>query len=539
MKWISLILLCMLSNMLEAQNLEKAVQFGGENNEIASEMVTTDGNNLYLAYTFKDVTIIDGEALESIGEEDVLLVKYDILNDTILWYLHLGSVLGDEITALTVDPNGDIVIGGTFWFELDIGSIQLSTEFSSKGLFLTKITGEGVPLWAQKMEGSGISELIDLQADGNNDILLTAFFEGEMNLLDTFLLAVDQTASLLAKTTSNGDLDWIVAIDGTGRNQSKALAISETNNVVLTGIFDGRTIIQQDTIAANSNDEDIFLAQFTQEGSYQWLVKAGGVFDDQPGDLKFDEEGNVWLTGSFVGVMESEPDLRLESLGGNPDAFILKFDQDGNTLMGTSFGGSLIQSPISMSSKFEQIHLAGLYRGEWKAGTFAFDAESNGNLGFYLKLDAEQNPIEAISLQSEAGNIFISDLIGLTENKILLLGTFDADIRFSDQTILSTTGGQDLFLLKFDLGGTTSSNSLIPGNIKKMGLIPNPTTGIITLQIPNGEIQKIIIYDILGNHLLSTENTDKIDLTFFPTGEYFVSVITPLGEIFTEKIVKY
>ncbi len=74
--------------------------------------------------------------------------------------------------------------------------------------------------------------------------------------------------------------------------------------------------------------------------------------------------------------------------------------------------------------------------------------------------------------------------------------------------------------------------------LPQVKLYPNPTSDVVRVQLPNNqEVQKIIVYNLMGKKII-TQNTNKIDLSQYPSGAYLVEIITKSGETQTRKVIK-
>lgn len=92
----------------------------------------------------------------------------------------------------------------------------------------------------------------------------------------------------------------------------------------------------------------------------------------------------------------------------------------------------------------------------------------------------------------------------------------------------------------FDYGITMDINSLISNN--QLNISPNPFDDYIHLKFTNkpSEINRVEIYNVLGENLLSVSNLNQenfIDLKF-QKGIYILCVISNDGKIFTKKLIK-
>ena len=69
-----------------------------------------------------------------------------------------------------------------------------------------------------------------------------------------------------------------------------------------------------------------------------------------------------------------------------------------------------------------------------------------------------------------------------------------------------------------------------------ISIYPNPVSEIIYIK-SNLELTKIELFDILGKRVLTTNNTDKVNVTNLKTGVYFLKIQSSKGQI-TKKIIK-
>jgi hypothetical protein len=73
-------------------------------------------------------------------------------------------------------------------------------------------------------------------------------------------------------------------------------------------------------------------------------------------------------------------------------------------------------------------------------------------------------------------------------------------------------------------------------------LVPNPTTGELSIKNYELGITNIEIYDIYGrkqssNHLITSSSNHLINIVSLPTGIYFVKISTEVGDV-VRKIIK-
>lgn len=80
---------------------------------------------------------------------------------------------------------------------------------------------------------------------------------------------------------------------------------------------------------------------------------------------------------------------------------------------------------------------------------------------------------------------------------------------------------------------TEEYNQIVINTVK---IYPNPATDIINVN-STIEIQKIQLFDLLGKQVLSTNQTQQIDISHLPVGVYLLKAVTNNKQTITEKII--
>ena len=75
----------------------------------------------------------------------------------------------------------------------------------------------------------------------------------------------------------------------------------------------------------------------------------------------------------------------------------------------------------------------------------------------------------------------------------------------------------------------SSSNTII---------YPNPTTGLLNIDVEANSIKSITIYNAQGQQLWAKPALNKINLSNLSNGTYFLNIETEQGEIIVKSIVK-
>ncbi len=95
------------------------------------------------------------------------------------------------------------------------------------------------------------------------------------------------------------------------------------------------------------------------------------------------------------------------------------------------------------------------------------------------------------------------------------------------------------FIHKYKISENTLSNDDINLDDKRKNFIvyPNPTSDILNIKIQNFDIEKVVLYDLTGNHLKEF-NSNEIDLSNFKSGIYLIKIYTTSNSVINSKIIK-
>jgi hypothetical protein len=260
--------------------------------------------------------------------------------------------------------------------------------------------------WA-KQDASGLSIAggDDIAVDGLGNSYVTGRFQvsatfgaGESN--ETTLTSAGGWDIFVAKYDSNGELLWVKQIVSSGNDENgENIAIDSSGNCYVTGFFQGEATFGEEPNEiklTSSGSFDIFFAKYNSSGGLEWVKKAGGSGSDQGYAVVIDGLNNSYVTGIFSGTVNFDeyPNVTELTSAGGWDIFVAKYDSSG--------------------------------RLEW-----AKKAGSQGNdQGINIDVDA-------------SGTSYVT-------------GRFRGSAIFGDepnQTILSSAGGYDIFVAKYDSSG--------------------------------------------------------------------------------------
>jgi len=149
------------------------------------------------------------------------------------------------------------------------------------------------------------------------------------------------TITITATTTVKG---WARTWGGGDSDEGYGVAVDGNGNVYTTGWFQGTIDFDPTTGVdshASNGGRDVFLSKFNSDGEFQWARTWGGGSEDYGYGVAIDESGYAYITGSYAGAVDFDPDIGTTSKtsNGSDDVFLSKFTSNGEFQWVRTWGG--------------------------------------------------------------------------------------------------------------------------------------------------------------------------------------------------------
>jgi len=152
--------------------------------------------------------------------------------------------------------------------------------------------------------------------------------------------------SIICISTSSisQNYEWGGRFGGTGEDVILSMDVSDNGNVVTAGYYTDTADfdISEETYDLTSNGNyDTFISKTNSQGNLLWAKSIGGTGFDYPRSVTTDNDGNIYISGSFEDTVDFNPgpdENFLTSIGGN-DIYILKLNPNGDFIWARSVGG--------------------------------------------------------------------------------------------------------------------------------------------------------------------------------------------------------
>mgnify|MGYP001800759137 CR=1 FL=1 len=474
-----------------------AVTFGGSGFEdvLGLTVDNSDGEScgaVVLTGSFNQSVDFDPVSSFSIrsfnGSSDVNVLKIDeSVNfdcvQTFCWpYTDFSRYVSSE-------PFGNLLVVGAFRstvdFDPDIGTDWRTSSGADDG-FLVKLQPNGQLDWVNTVGGSEFDRYTASVADNQGNIYAIGSFQDVVDLdpgnatLSTN--SAGQRDFFLQKFTPTGQLLWAFGIGGENGEDAHDLVVDDQGYVTLAGTYGIKVDFDPGTGTAwhtVNGDRNVFVAQYDPLGNFNWIYTAGNDGYDQARSISKDQQGNFFVTGTFSNTVDFDPGSGITTMseyGFGEDIFLLGLNPTGQFLWARQFAGQETQF--------------------------------------------------ARSLDYQNGFLYFS---GSTLNTV--------EARFDNGWITRNGTGDDHIVAKLILSSLVSVQE--SNRILDLNLFPNPTSGLIQIDVEPGLFQTVTLLNLHGQVLVpATSLQNQIDIGHLPKGVYLLRLEGTADSI-VKRIVKY
>ncbi len=542
-----------------SQSLEWAKWMGSEYSDITHAVTTDADGNVFITGQYRLTVDFDPGAgvfeMTSSGTDAIFVSKFDV-DGNFLWAVSMSGTLAARGRDIALTEDGNIVIVGDFFetvdFDPGVGEYVLEAE-STGSVFSAILDGSGNFIWAGVISGTGFVYSEDLGIDSQGNIVIGGYFgnscdfnpnSGE-NIIDT-----NEGSAFVVKLQPDGTFMWATHIEGSADSDVKCftMAVDNQDNILLGGSFSGTVDFNMESGGSDFTavgSADIYACKLDSDGNFLWVATTGGGSLDAARTITSDNDGNVYVSGDYIGGMDFDPSdgvftMTTSSFSDN-DCFIWKLSPDGALIWAKSLGGD--GNDISTSINVDgqgHVYTVGGFNGEGDynpgAGVFELDpATVNFFDAFISVLDANGDFVWAGQIGSTGydlafdvntdalGNMYVCGYINLTVDMDPTAGEYEI-----------AAGAWDAYILK--LSEITSGVSDLD-HIQNAVIYPNPGNGLFQLETKVQASTPFTISDVNGKIICTGKTTGSkttVDISKFETGVYFLKVEEQVVKVVVE-----
>ena len=302
---------------------------GGSDIDRITTIKKTDGEDYIVVGEFSSKSIvIDGKQLYNKGTKDGMIVKLDS-NGIVKWAKAVGGNDDDEINSVAVTSDGDCVVGGKFVSDnIIVDGITIENKGSTDGMII-KLDSNGIAKWAKVIGESKNDEIQAIAINSNEEILVGGNFEGNSIIIGEYTITNNNssyTDGMVIKYDKNGNVKWATGIGGENFDYITSVSETKDEGIIVVGNFYSQSITKGNYKITNVGSEDSsdgMIIKYGTDGKVEWAKSVGGSDDDQVNSVTELNDGSI-IVGGYFESDTIETDGYTLTNAGNTDAMILK-----------------------------------------------------------------------------------------------------------------------------------------------------------------------------------------------------------------------
>ena len=309
---------------------------GGGEDQGRDVAVDAQGNVILVGY-FTGPAAFGAKTLAGAGLWDVAVAKY-APDGTQLWATEAGGPASDEPQSVAVDKQGNVIVAGSYQQSASFGPLKLSSAGSYDG-FVAKLSPAGQPLWAHTVGGKGADYAHGVAVDSAGDIYVAGSFDWDADFGSTQLSAAGGVYAdiFVHKLDASGGDEWAVSAGGQKFDAAEDIVVDAAGNLFITGNF--WDVASFGPLSLTSvGGSDLYAASLNPDGTFRWATPAGGPNGFLAQGIAVDAAGGAYVTGFFAGHAQFGSQ-GFNSKGLN-DVFVAHFSPVGSRVSAVTAGGA-------------------------------------------------------------------------------------------------------------------------------------------------------------------------------------------------------
>ena len=285
--------------------------------------VSTDaaGNVYYASYSSHPFDFGAGPLTGA--DDDVVLGKLDAAGN-LVWGKRFVATKSQRLPVIDVDAAGNVVLGFLYNSSADVGT-GVTYPGTGVEILLASIDPTGTTTWAKNLGGQYDQILSSLRVDPSGDIVLGGYFYYRANFGGPTLNGIDAYDAFVAKLGPTGNHVWTKGFGGPNYQEQVLLDVDGAGNISVAGQFQGSIDLGLGAVPSSSTTTyDIFAAKLSPAGATLWARRFGDPGGQRIDGLAVDGAGNTVLAGTLYSGAIDFGGGALVANGGTGDAYIAK-----------------------------------------------------------------------------------------------------------------------------------------------------------------------------------------------------------------------
>lgn len=376
---------------------------------------------------------------------------------------HWGGNLMDHSYAITTDSSGNVYATGGFQSSVKFGNNIINSN-GDTDIFLVKYNSNGMLAWSLSAGSDTLADFTlseygtDVVTD-NNFVYVTGLFLSKAKFGATELKSHGGGDIFLAKFSVDGQLIWVKSAGGATQDIPHALTLDQEGAIYVTGSFQNVAFFGDQTLHA-TNSTEMFLAKYDKDGNVLWVKKSDNELKGV-GKAIMCAENYCIVSGEFESEVEFDNNTRIASNKHESGIFVNQYTLDGQLLWSTKALESDRVSVEDLVVWRGGVYLTGSFSGDLSSGSKR--RSSQGNFDAYVaKVDINGNDVWLNTFGGKGvdggKNLHVSE-----NSQLLVSGVFQNRFKVNNH-VFDSNGSDDFFIASYSTNGVLNWNKTFGGS---------------------------------------------------------------------------
>ncbi len=420
-------------------------QAGGPEWDIVTSINELPNGQIMLGGTYYSSIIFGNDTLVSKGSRDIFIARYSP-NGTLKQVTSIGGSGYDYAKIIEPDSVNGIILPIKFYEELEISQKKFQSDMPVN--ILLSWLDESLELTKSFMfSATKEFDITDLENAGDGSCYFSGWFTDSLQVKQTILESQSEKDIFIGKISKLGELEWLRHLKGEGNDIPNSIDQHISGEFFLSGVTSKGCFGEK--LNPTRSQEDIkylFTAEIDSTGQIkdvQYHVQGAEI---SPVDFLVDST-NVWILANFKGKL-SQPGKVGETLAlGKSDALLLKYSLSNKTLEQCQIAGVGSEIANSLVKSGENLLITGQYSGKINFGTTTIESGAMGTDMFIAMVSEDCTPVNVFTLSGE-NNEFPCTAFA-SNSGVFVSGEFKGEIKIGDGELLSA-GKEDIFIARVE-----------------------------------------------------------------------------------------
>ena len=363
--------------------------------------------------TFDSLTLINNHItpFHDDATKDIFLVKYN-QDGQAIWARSGGGIGMEFVRDIAVDPRENVTLAGTLWSPSVAFGPYTLTKTGNVDVFIVQYDSSGQVRWAKNPAGTDQENAEGVCADTVGNVYLAGSFNSDSMQFDniTLICSSNNFDTYIVEYDPYGNAIWAENAQGNDWDETRSVALDKSGNIYLSGHFksDSLKFGSEILYKSASNNIDMFLVKYDPNHQVMWARRSGGNIWSwvYPYEITIAPQGNIWITGVFVGDGLIFNSTVLPNHG-SYDFYITKYNGFGEFLWAESIGGEGMDWGQGLTTDhFDNYYLAGYFESSFMViGDTSLSNVPGQTKAFLVRITDQTTKINP--LKSERGSFNI------------------------------------------------------------------------------------------------------------------------------------